>query len=137
MGSPVVRRPNCPTTTAATSRTTATRSSSASTTGSTCRGTWTSPPTARHTATPRTTVAGQSGGAAKVLTLMGMPSAKGLFHKAVVASGQAACRSQSDVRAQTAAVFGELGVTAVEQLKQVPHRTLLAASGRRGSPRAR
>ncbi|MDX8056542.1 carboxylesterase family protein [Lentzea sp. BCCO 10_0798] len=76
------------------------------------------------------TVVGQSGGAAKVLTLMGMPSAKGLFHKAVVASGQAAGRSQSDARAQTAAVFGELGVNTVEQLKQVPHRTLLAAAGR-------
>ena len=33
------------------------------------------------------TIFGESGGGAKVLTLMAMPSAKGLFHKAVVQSG--------------------------------------------------
>lgn len=76
------------------------------------------------------TIAGQSGGAAKVLTLRGMPSAKGLFHKAVASSGQAAGRAQADARAQTAAVFEELGITTVDQLRQVPHRTLLAAAGR-------
>ena len=33
------------------------------------------------------TIMGQSGGGAKVSTLTAMPSAKGLFHKAVVLSG--------------------------------------------------
>lgn len=33
------------------------------------------------------TLFGQSGGGAKILTLMAMPSAKGLFHKAIVQSG--------------------------------------------------
>jgi para-nitrobenzyl esterase len=33
------------------------------------------------------TIAGQSGGGAKVSTLMGMPAAKGLFHKAIAESG--------------------------------------------------
>jgi para-nitrobenzyl esterase len=33
------------------------------------------------------TIFGQSGGGGKVTTLMGMPSAKGLFHKAIVQSG--------------------------------------------------
>ena len=33
------------------------------------------------------TIAGQSGGGAKVSTLMGMPAARGLFHKAIVESG--------------------------------------------------
>ena len=33
------------------------------------------------------TIMGQSGGGAKVCTLMAMPSAKGLFHKAVALSG--------------------------------------------------
>ncbi|HEY0436854.1 MAG TPA: carboxylesterase family protein [Phenylobacterium sp.] len=33
------------------------------------------------------TIAGQSGGGAKVSTLMAMPAAKGLFHKAIVESG--------------------------------------------------
>ena len=33
------------------------------------------------------TIFGESGGGAKVLTLMGTPSAKGLFHKAIVQSG--------------------------------------------------
>ena len=35
------------------------------------------------------TIWGQSGGAGKVSTLMGMPSAKGLFHRAIVESGSA------------------------------------------------
>ena len=35
----------------------------------------------------RVTIFGQSGGGAKVGTLMGMPAAKGLFHRAVVQSG--------------------------------------------------
>jgi len=35
----------------------------------------------------RVTIFGQSGGGAKVSTLMGMPAAKGLFHRAVVQSG--------------------------------------------------
>ena len=33
------------------------------------------------------TIMGQSGGGSKVCTLMGMPPAKGLFHKAVALSG--------------------------------------------------
>src|SRR5439155_6411956 len=33
------------------------------------------------------TIFGQSGGAGKVSTLMAMPSAKGLFHKAIIQSG--------------------------------------------------
>src|SRR4029078_6814524 len=35
----------------------------------------------------RVTIVGQSGGGGKVSTLMAMPSAKGLFHRAVVMSG--------------------------------------------------
>src|SRR5207247_1970593 len=35
------------------------------------------------------TIFGQSGGAAKVTTLMAMPSAKGLFHRAIAQSGSA------------------------------------------------
>src|SRR3546814_11408678 len=34
------------------------------------------------------TVFGQSGGGAKIATLMAMPAAKGLFHKAITMSGQ-------------------------------------------------
>jgi para-nitrobenzyl esterase len=54
---------------------------------------------------------GQSGGGAKVSTLMGMPSAKGLFHRAVVESGASLRQGTLDRSAQVAAgVLAELGL---------------------------
>ena len=35
------------------------------------------------------TIFGQSGGGSKVSTLLGMPAAKGLFHRAIAMSGSA------------------------------------------------
>ncbi len=46
------------------------------------------------------TIFGQSGGGCKVRTLMTMPSAKGLFHKAVVQSGSISLALKPDVSAQ-------------------------------------
>jgi para-nitrobenzyl esterase len=69
------------------------------------------------------TIMGQSGGGAKVCTLTAMPSAKGLFHKAVVLSG--ASRRSGD-QTQTgnlgAAVVKEAGLTAndLSKLQTMP-----------------
>jgi len=56
---------------------------------------------------------GQSGGGSKVTTLMAMPSAKGLFHRAAVQSGTGHLRvANADDAARTAAaVIGELDLT--------------------------
>jgi para-nitrobenzyl esterase len=53
---------------------------------------------------------GQSGGGCKVTTLMAMPSARGLFHRAVVESGTAHLRvaAADDAAHMAAAVVGEL-----------------------------
>jgi para-nitrobenzyl esterase len=55
---------------------------------------------------------GQSGGGAKVSTLMGMPSAEGLFHRAAVESGSSLRQGTIDRSAPlAAAVVAELGLS--------------------------
>jgi len=75
------------------------------------------------------TVFGQSGGARKILNLMGTPSAEGLFHKAICESGyrQSITTEQAQVVAKY--TLQNLGLTAdtVEQIKTVDYDTLLAA----------
>jgi para-nitrobenzyl esterase len=51
------------------------------------------------------TVFGQSGGGAKIATLMAMPAAKGLFHKAITMSGQQVTASGPLNAAKRAAAF--------------------------------
>jgi para-nitrobenzyl esterase len=81
------------------------------------------------------TIMGQSGGAGKVMTLLGMPSAQGLFSKAVVMSGGSSGIPQADARAKTDQVLASLGVTTVDELKAVPYAELAAAaSAARFSP---
>nr|WP_277395692.1 carboxylesterase family protein [Aggregatibacter actinomycetemcomitans] len=69
------------------------------------------------------TIFGESGGGAKVLTLMAMPSAKGLYHKAVVESGAVqkmgmTLTSQKASRRVAELTLANLGVksTALEKL---------------------
>lgn len=59
---------------------------------------------------------GQSGGGGKVSTLMGMPDAQGLFHRAVIQSSGSPLRQLStDISLQTtAALLKELGVSKAE-----------------------
>ena len=59
------------------------------------------------------TIGGQSGGGGKTSTLMAMPSAKGLFHRAVVQSGST-LRQQEPERSKA------LGVAVVEELGLKP-----------------
>ena len=72
-------------------------------------------------------VYGQSGGGGKVSTLMAMPAAKGLFHRAVVQSGSGLRSGSADAAAKLAtAVLAELGIskTQLDKLAAVSARTL-------------
>jgi para-nitrobenzyl esterase len=72
------------------------------------------------------TIMGQSGGGAKVCTLMAMPSAKGLFHKAVALSGSS-LRGQEKANSERlgAAVVRHAGVS-VEKLQDMPWKEYIA-----------
>lgn len=74
------------------------------------------------------TVFGQSGGGAKIATLMAMPAARGLFHRAWTMSGQqvtAAGPRAATQRAQQ--VLGHFGATNPDTLRSMPAAKLLEA----------
>ena len=76
------------------------------------------------------TLFGQSGGGGKVTTVMAMPSAKGLFHKAIVQSGSIFnLMSPKYSRRIGAATVSRLGIlpSKVDELADVPYEKLLAA----------
>jgi para-nitrobenzyl esterase len=77
------------------------------------------------------TIFGQSGGGGKVSTLMAMPRAKGLFHKAVVQSGSMRRMLTPDFSAKLAdAVLKETGVgkTRLKTLQDMPFDRLVTAA---------
>ncbi|WP_262482770.1 carboxylesterase/lipase family protein [Bacteroides rodentium] len=76
------------------------------------------------------TIFGQSGGGGKVSTLLATPSAKGLYHKAIVQSGSMLRTMDAKYsRRIGAAVMDELGLKAsqIDELQQMPYEKLLAA----------
>jgi para-nitrobenzyl esterase len=76
------------------------------------------------------TIFGQSGGAGKVSTLLGMPAAQGLFHRAIAQSGSAVTGMTSGTATQHAeALMSRLGLKAnqVEDLQKLPVDQVLAA----------
>ncbi len=78
------------------------------------------------------TIFGESGGGGKVSTLLAMPSARGLFHRAIVQSGAAVrLRTRDRAAKLTEAVLRDLGLTraSLAELHAVPMRRLLAAIG--------
>jgi para-nitrobenzyl esterase len=78
------------------------------------------------------TIFGQSGGGGKVSTLMAMPSAKGLFHRAIVESGANVRGVPKEVAAKSATAFmAKLGLQPdqVDQMQQLPMDQLLTAMG--------
>ena len=78
------------------------------------------------------TIFGQSGGGGKVSTLLAMPAAKGLFHKAIVESGSTLKQmTRDEAQKATDRVAAQLGVkpTDVAGLQQAPIAKLLAAMG--------
>ncbi|MBN1663641.1 MAG: carboxylesterase/lipase family protein, partial [Deltaproteobacteria bacterium] len=78
----------------------------------------------------RVMVFGQSGGGAKTTTLMAMPSAKGLFHRAGVQSGPALRLAEPEAAAQAAdALLKALGMDKndIGQLQTLPFTQILSA----------
>ncbi len=79
------------------------------------------------------TIFGQSGGAGKVGTLMYAPSAKGLFHKAIMQSGGKPGFTDPELSRQVGlAMLEELGIKKEEsdKLKTIPYDVLLAAGNK-------
>ena len=77
------------------------------------------------------TVFGESGGGGKVGTLMCMPAAKGLFHKAIIMSGTILnVNNHQMTQTLGKAVMKELGISDVEKLKDVPYQQLYDAGQR-------
>jgi para-nitrobenzyl esterase len=74
------------------------------------------------------TIMGQSGGGAKVCTLMAMPSAKGLFHRAVALSGSMLkATEKSDSEKLGAYILREanLGASEIHKLQDLPWKDYL------------
>ena len=77
------------------------------------------------------TVFGQSGGGAKIATLMAMPAAKGLFHKAWTMSGQQVTAEGPRAATQRATRYLEalkLTPAEIDKLKTLPVEALLEAN---------
>jgi para-nitrobenzyl esterase len=76
------------------------------------------------------TIFGQSGGGWKVSTLLAMPAARGLFHRAMIQSGSLVAHMPREVAAQVSQAFiAQLGLTAatLARIQDLPWTQLLAA----------
>ncbi len=80
------------------------------------------------------TIYGQSGGAGKVSTLLAMPGAKGLFHRAIIESGSNLKGvSKEDAAKSAQALMAKLNVKTADDLQRVPMDQLIqATTGTRG-----
>ena len=79
------------------------------------------------------TIGGQSGGGGKISTILAMPSAKGLFHKAIVQSGSTLRHTESSTSQMLGlAVVKELGInpSQPEKLNEFTYDELVAAGNR-------
>ena len=83
------------------------------------------------------TIFGQSGGGAKVLTLMGTPAAKGMFHQAIVQSGALEGRGMTLLAPRTTRRVAELTLKSlgiareeVGKLRTLPYQEIADASQR-------
>lgn len=79
------------------------------------------------------TIFGQSGGGGKVATLLSAPSAKGLFHKAIIESGWQPEYQKQEISQQIGkAVVQELGLqpSQIDSIQKVPYKVLVAATQR-------
>jgi para-nitrobenzyl esterase len=74
----------------------------------------------------RVLVFGQSGGGAKIATMMGMPAARGLFHRALTMSGQQVTASGPlNATARARAYMAALGARTVDDLMAMPTSRLV------------
>ena len=83
------------------------------------------------------TLFGQSGGGAKVLVLMTVPAAQGLFHKAIVQSGAVEACGMTNVTQKTAHRVAELMLDSLgispqnaDKLQTIPYSQLMAAGNK-------
>lgn len=77
------------------------------------------------------TLFGQSGGGGKTSTLLAMPSAKGLFHRAIVQSGSTLKQvSVVDAQKTTDIVMGKLGINGsnLDKLQELPPEAIMRAA---------
>ena len=75
------------------------------------------------------TIFGESGGGAKVSTLMAMPAAKGLFHKAIVESGPGLKGVPKDAATKDAKdLLAQLKITDIKALQSVPADQIVKAA---------
>jgi para-nitrobenzyl esterase len=82
------------------------------------------------------TLFGASGGGGKLNTLMAMPAAKGLFHRAIIESGSQLRADEKETATQTAkVVLSKLGLAEdqVAELQRIPAQKLYAAAEGTGS----
>lgn len=78
----------------------------------------------------KVTIFGESGGGAKISTLLAMPDAKGLFRCAIIESGSfLSIRSQDAAIEDTGKLLAALELTAAQsgKLRDIPAKTLLSA----------
>jgi para-nitrobenzyl esterase len=78
----------------------------------------------------RVTIFGESGGGRKVGTLLAMPDAKGLFHRAIIQSGPSwRAVEQQDAISAREAIFAELNIASgdVDALRKVSTQELMRA----------
>src|SRR5262249_39687044 len=87
------------------------------------------------------TIFGDSGGGQKVIVLMGMPAAKGLFHKAIVQSGpylRAIARDDATAVSERVLSYLNLKSNQIDQLQSISAKALLEAwdaiTGQSASP---
>lgn len=74
------------------------------------------------------TIFGESAGAMSIGTLLGLPSAEGLYHRAILQSGAAAFAHSRDAATTVARkVLAEAGITTMEEFDAVPAEALLDA----------
>lgn len=79
------------------------------------------------------TIFGESGGGSKVATMMGMPSAKGLFHKGIIQSGPSRTGTPAaEATANARKVMAALNVSSARELQAVPFMDLLDAADKAG-----
>lgn len=80
------------------------------------------------------TIFGQSGGGAKVITMLHTPAAEGLFHKAICQSGYLGASDKESKQAQTAKLLEALGLDGsdLEPLKTMDYHALIAAADAAG-----
>ena len=74
------------------------------------------------------TVFGESAGAMSICTLLGLPAAQGLFHKAIPQSGGANfSTSAEDATLNAKRIMEHAGVTSIEELQALPVQALIDA----------